>query len=312
MHEQNHVLHGLRISQRAEPRDTPWITCQNARVFAYCLPGTLESLDHLTPALWDAGAQGLEERGETLLAYFEQPIELPFDGVWLESDDTDWIATYRASLKPVQVGRIIINPGWDLSSSEIENSIVIDLEPGLAFGTGQHETTRLAIQALQNLDLENARVLDVGAGSGILALVAAKLGAKTIGVDNDEKTVPVARDNAIKNHANIEFVEGILEDVLTRGPFDVIVANLFAELHDTLMAQYKQVLEPGGWLILTGILAGTEQADAGERITWDTNSGRETLVFRALEREGFVFLRREQDGEWVLLEARSPLDHTHA
>jgi ribosomal protein L11 methyltransferase len=278
--------------------------CQNAPVFAYCLPGTLESLDHLTPALWDAGAQGLEERGDSLLAYFENPVELPFDGVWLESDDTDWIAKYRASLKPVQVGKIIINPGWDLSPNETDDSIVIDLEPGLAFGTGQHETTRLAIRALQNLQLGKARVLDVGAGSGILALVAAKLGATAIGVDNDEKTVPVARENAIKNHTDVEFIEGILEDVLDRGPFDVIVANLFAELHDMLMAQYKQVLELGGTLIMTGILAGTEQADAGERITWDTNSGRETMVTRALEREGFVLLRREQEGEWVLLEAK--------
>jgi ribosomal protein L11 methyltransferase len=275
-------------------------------VFAYCLPGTLESLDHLTPALWDAGAQGLEERGDSLLAYFENPVELPFDGVWLESDDTDWIAKYRASLKPVQVGRIIINPGWDLSPSEIADSIVIDLEPGLAFGTGQHETTRLAIRALQNLDLEKTRVLDVGAGSGILALVAAKLGATAIGVDNDEKTVVVATENAIKNHTNVEFIDGILEDVLDRGPFDVIVANLFAELHDMLMGQYKLVLEPDGTLIMTGILAGTEQADAGERITWDTNSGRETMVMRALEREGFALQRREQEGEWVLLEARLP------
>jgi ribosomal protein L11 methyltransferase len=275
-------------------------------VFAYCLPGTLESLDHLTPALWDAGAQGLEERGDNLFAYFENPVELPFEGVWLESDDTDWIAKYRASLKPVQVGRIIINPGWDLSPNEHDDSIVIDLEPGLAFGTGQHETTRLAIYALQNLNLEGARVLDVGAGSGILALVAAKLGASAIGVDNDEKTVPVARDNGKKNHANVEFIDGILEDVLDRGPFDVIVANLFAELHDLLMAQYKLVLEAGGKLIMTGILAGTEQADAGERVTWDTSSGRETLVMRALEREGFAFVRREQEGEWVLLEARVP------
>jgi ribosomal protein L11 methyltransferase len=146
--------------------------------------------------------------------------------------------------------------------------------------------------------------LDVGAGSGILALVAAKLGASAIGVDNDEKTVPVARENAIKNHANVEFIEGILEDILDRGPFEVIVANLFAELHDMLMAQYKLVLEPGGTLIMTGILAGTEQADAGERITWDSNSGREAMVTNALEREGFRLLRREQEGEWVLLEAK--------
>ena len=94
--------------------------------------------------------------------------------------------------------------------------------------------------------------------------------------------------------------------MLDRGPFDVIVANLFAELHDLLMAQYKLVLEAGGKLIMTGILAGTEQADAGERVTWDTSSGRETLVMRAIEREGFEFVRRQQNGEWVLLEAKLP------
>jgi ribosomal protein L11 methyltransferase len=256
------------------------------------MPGNLESLDHLTPALWDAGCQGLEERNGALLAYFEAKLELPFEGVWLEADDTDWISKYRASLKPVQIGRVTINPGWDLSTKDL-GEIIIDLEPGLAFGTGQHETTRMAIQALQNINLEGARVLDVGAGSGILALVAAKLGATVLGVDNDPLTVPVALENAARNHVHAEFVHGVLEDVLHRGPFDVIVVNLFAELHDLLMHQYRQSLAANGLIIMTGIMAGVGQADDGERVTWDSSSGRETLVLSAVEREGLKSVRRD-------------------
>jgi ribosomal protein L11 methyltransferase len=273
-------------------------------VLIYQIPGSLETLDHLTPALWEAGAQGLEERDGQVLVYFESRLELPFGGVWLEADDTDWIAQYRASLKPVTIGKIIINPGWDLSLDRSSDKIVIDLEPGFAFGTGQHETTRMAILALQDHNLKNARVLDVGSGSGILALVAAKLDAKVLGVDNDSSTVPVAQENAAKNNVEAEFVDGILETVLPRAPFDVVVANLFAELHDMLMSQYKTALEPGGLLLMTGIMAGTGQADAGEQVTWDTSSGRETMVMKALNREGFEFVRRVQDGDWVLLEAR--------
>ena len=267
----------------------------------YQLRGTLESLDDLTPALWDAGCTGLEERGDNLIAYFTERCELPFGGAWLEADDTDWIAAYRASLHPVTIGRVTINP----TGAALElpaNQIVIDLEPGLAFGTGQHETTRLAIDALQRLPLRGKRILDVGAGSGILGIVAQKLGATVIGVDNDPSTVNVARDNATRNISSATFQAGTLETI--EGSFDVLVCNLFAELHDALMPQYRDHLEPHGTLLMTGILAGTGQADAGERITWDTSSGRETLVTSALTREGLRLVRREQAGDWVLLEAQ--------
>ncbi len=286
----------------------------------YELRGNLESLDYLTPTLWDAGCQGLEEAtlddgSDALRAYFSDRTELPFHGRWLEVDDTDWLERYRKSLKPIRVGRVVITPGWDIFPNDL-NDIQVDLEPGLAFGTGHHETTRMAIMALQNLDLEGKAVLDVGAGSGILGIVAALMGARVLGVDNDASTVPVAIENARRNGARATFVHGTLEDVLsgslehdvpmTRGLFSVVVSNLFAELHDLLMGQYMQALEFGGRLIMTGILAGTGVADESERQTWDHSSGRENLVRAALEREGFEFIRREQQGEWVLLEARAP------
>jgi ribosomal protein L11 methyltransferase len=283
-------------------------------VLVYELPGDLESLDHLTPALWDAGCQGLEEGDGVLRAYFAALTELPFQGRWLELENTDWLERYRKSLAPIRVGRVIVSPGWDVSAGA--DDIVVDLEPGIAFGTGHHETTRMAIHALQTLELTGKAVLDVGAGSGILAIVAAMLGARVMGVDVDASTVPVAAENARRNGKQISFVHGVLEDVLngsferdvplSRELFDVLVANLFAELHDALMKQYVQALKPGGRLILTGILAGTARADAGEQVAWDTPFGRENLVMTALEREGLRLIRREQDGDWVLLEASNP------
>ncbi len=271
-------------------------------MYTYRLLGTLENLDPLTPDLWDAGCQGLSEDGNTVLAYFETMLELPFGGTWAKADDTDWLAAYRASVQPVQIGRVTITPPW-LAEQTPKNEIMLLLEPGLAFGTGQHETTHMAIEALQNHILENKKVLDVGAGTGILGIVAAKLGALALGVDNDACTVQVARENAVENAVEVEFIAGVLEDVLPQAPFDLVVANLFAELHAMLMPQYKMTMPTGGKLILTGILAGTEQADAGERITWDTSSGRETLVLGALQEHGFRLTKRVQRGDWVLLEA---------
>ena len=270
-------------------------------MYIYRLLGTLENLDAITPDLWDAGCQGLTEDNGSVLAFFETQIPLPFAGTWTKADDTDWIAAYRASVLPVTIGDVTITPPWLEPASHAKVQLL--LEPGLAFGTGQHQTTHMAILALQGVHLEGKKVLDVGAGTGNLAIVAAKLGAEAFGVDNDASTLKVAFDNAIQNHVQIDFQAGVLEDMLLFAPFDVVVANLFAELHAMLMPQYKSALAKDGRLILTGILAGTEQADAAEQITWDTSSGRENLVLGALLEHGFKLLRREQMADWVLLEA---------
>ena len=270
-------------------------------MYIYHLSGTLENLDPITPDLWDAGCQGLVESSGTVLAYFAEPLELPFGGTWQPADDTDWLAAYRASLQPVRIGNVTITPPW-LAEQTAPDSLQIILEPGLAFGTGQHETTYMAIAALQRQPLAQQKVLDVGAGTGILAIVAAKLGAIVLGVDNDSSTVVVAQENAVQNNVSADFRAGLLEDMLSHAPFMVVVANLFAELHALLMPQYKLALDPRGVLILTGILAGTEQADADEQITWDTASGRENLVLTALTEHGLRVARREQKGDWVLLE----------
>lgn len=249
------------------------------------MPGTLESLDAETPILWDAGCLGLEEAGPQLKAYFAERVELPFAGEWLETSDEDWMQKWKEGIKPVSVGAFTVVPSW-MTAEVPEGQRMLVIDPGMAFGTGHHATTQLAMRALQERDLQGKRVLDVGAGTGLLALVAASLGADAMGVDIDPITVPIARENAEINHLNIEFVEGILSDVLPRAPWDLLVCNLYAELHASLAHEYVTALAGHGEILLTGILA--------ER--WP-------LVERGLTEQGFGNIQLAYDGEWVLCTA---------
>ena len=256
-------------------------------MLVYRMPGTLTSREADLDALWGAGATGLEERDGFVRAYFDEQVTLPLDGEWTEEADRDWQAEWKKDLQPVQVGRVTVVPSW-MADEARDAPIRLIIDPGMAFGTGHHATTRLAIGALQQLELQGKRVLDVGAGTGLLALVAAALGAQAEGVDLDPITVPVARENAEVNGLNVTFTEGTLTDVLDEAPWDVLVCNLYAELHDALMGEYAQALEPGGPLILTGIL-----------------SEKRPLVLAALEREAFTDVQVQEDGEWALITARS-------
>ncbi|GGJ19301.1 50S ribosomal protein L11 methyltransferase [Deinococcus roseus] len=254
----------------------------------YQIQGSLDELDDQLPALWDAGCTGMQELNGSVQAYFEQRVEVPLTGEWIVADDTDWLEKWKADLKPVTVGQITVVPTW-LQEEAPKDSIPLIIDPGMAFGTGHHTTTQFAIKALQSLDMPGKKVLDVGAGTGLLALVAGKLGAHASGVDLDPITVPIARENAEINGLNVPFYQGVLSDVLDQGPWDVLVCNLFAELHDALMGEYLEALIPAGDLIMTGILLD-----------------RMHLVHTALEREGFTLVSSETEGEWALILAKSP------
>jgi ribosomal protein L11 methyltransferase len=248
-------------------------------VHVFCLKGDFATLDAYTPLLFELGARGLEEKPGEVWAYFPQRLELPLPGEWLELPDTDWLEAWRRDLKPVKAGPFVVLAPWHGWTGD---ELRIVLEPGMAFGTGHHETTRMALEALGERVGPGMRVLDLGTGSGILAIAAAKLGAEAEGVDIDAAVIPQALENARVNGVSPRLAEGTLESVA--GPYALVVANLYAELHARLASGYAKVLEPGGTLILTGILAE-----------------RETPVREALEAEGFALQRRRQEGEWVLL-----------
>jgi ribosomal protein L11 methyltransferase len=235
--------------------------------------------------LWALGCRGLQQDGDDVLAWFDEERALPLSGRWEDEDGTDWVAAYLAELTPVRLHALVIAP------SHVEVTLRVGerplwLDPGMAFGTGHHETTRMALAALERLDPWDRRVLDVGSGSGILAIAADLLGAReALGVDVDEATLPVARANARLNRSRARFRAGSVQAAGARHGWDLLVANLYAELHARLAPAYRAALAPHGRALLTGIL--DERAE---------------LVEEAL-RGDWTIVRRDQDGPWRLIEA---------
>jgi ribosomal protein L11 methyltransferase len=262
---------------------------------AYRLPGAaldpLASEGPLASALWDAGAAGVAEEGADLVGYFsgEPTATLPAGGAWTDVDDVDHVAEYHRTLTPVDVGPLVVAP----THRDVvlrAGQTVVWLDPGMAFGTGHHETTRLALEALAGLDLTGRRVLDVGAGSGLLAIAAERLGALDAwGLDVDPETVAVARSNARANRSRARFVAGGFGEVPVEPPVDVVLANLYAELHAAFLPGYAAATTPGADLLLTGIL-----------------DPRDALVRGALaaQRRTLETVAWRRDGDWWLVHVR--------
>lgn len=213
--------------------------------------------------LWDYGCQGTLQEGEDTVAYFAAELELPLAGQWEQVTDKDYLASYYADLTPIYLKHLVVAP-THTSVTLRAGQKPLWLDPGMAFGSGHHETTRMALEALESQPLSGKTVLDVGAGSGILAIAATLLGAANVsGIDIDPLTLPVAQANATLNRAAATFEEATL-DKLYDGSADVIAANLYAELHMLLAPDYARVLRSNGVLIITGILnerlAGVREA----------------------------------------------------
>lgn len=136
---------------------------------AFRLSGSAE--DPVSEHLWAAGCTGILEDGPDLVAYFDAPVDLPLEGTWEVADTKDWVAEYHRTLTPLAVGRLVVAPTHrQVTLGAGQRALWLD--PGMAFGSGHHETTYLALSALEKIDLRGKRVLDVGAGSGILAIAA--------------------------------------------------------------------------------------------------------------------------------------------
>lgn len=178
-----------------------------------------------------------------------------------EVADEDWVRLTQSQFDPIQIaGRIWIVPSWHKDNPIVppeapENSqknILVELDPGLAFGTGSHPTTRLCTEWLEACLPGNTQVLDYGCGSGILAIVAKKLGAaRVVGVDIDEQAVQSARYNAQANEVDINVC---LPDGLAAGTFDVVVANILSNPLKVLAPMLAGRVAPGGHLVLSGVL----------------------------------------------------------
>ena len=173
-----------------------------------------------------------------------------------EVEDADWVRLTQAQFPPTRIGeRLWIVPSWHEPPDPAATNIRLD--PGIAFGTGTHPTTRLCLEwLLQNLP-RNARVLDYGCGSGVLAIAAAKLGAReVIGVDIDEQSLDAARANSERNHVDARYTA---PGQLATGQFDVVLANILANPLRLLAPMLLSRVAPGGALVLSGVLQ--RQAD---------------------------------------------------
>ena len=186
-----------------------------------------------------------------------------------ETEDKDWINNWKQYFKPFTVDDILIKPTWEEIPKEHEDKLLIQIDPGTAFGTGAHETTQLCIRALRTYLKEGDRVLDVGTGSGILGICALKLGAgEVVGTDLDENAISASRENMESNGiepSRFRVLTGNLIDekeikeAVGYEAYDIVVANILADVIIPLQAEVPPHLKQGGIFITSGIIDMKEE-----------------------------------------------------
>ncbi len=200
-----------------------------------------------------------------------------------EIKEEDWLEAWKAQFTPLRIGRFLVRPTWS-EPRVADGAIEIVLDPGMAFGTGLHPTTQQCLEALSTVALEAKGVLDVGTGSGILAIAAAKRGASpVVAVDNDPIAVEAARANTTRNGVLVPVAQATAADV--PGRFDVVVANIVSPVLQLIAADLVARLAPKGTLIATGISAPSEPQTRAAFL----RAGLRTLVDRT-QRDDWVGL----------------------
>lgn len=206
----------------------------------------------------------------------------------------DWSTSWKVHFKPLRVGtRLLIVPTWE-DAAALPGDLVLRIDPGMAFGTGGHETTRLCLELLEKIMDDGCRaaapsLLDLGTGSGILAMAASLLGAgRILALDIDPDAVEVARENLALNDLTDKVECGTIPLELLEEGFDIILANILAEELVRLAPGLAARLNPGGSLILSGILAEKEE-----------------LVRRGFANQPLLYKETNRAGEWVAMLYRS-------
>ena len=215
-----------------------------------------------------------------------------------ETEDKDWINNWKQYFKPFTVDNILIKPTWEEIPDEHKEKLLIQIDPGTAFGTGMHETTQLCIRQLQKYVTEESRVLDVGTGSGILGIAALKLGAKKVqGTDLDENSITAVKENLESNGISQEqfsILQGnIIDDQKVQEwagyeQYDIAVANILADVIILLQKEIPVHIKHGGVFITSGII----------------NMKEEAVLEAFAGNEEFEVLEVTRQGEWVSIAAR--------
>jgi len=260
------------------------------RVLASGLGAHDQADEMVVKAYLPVGDEALRLKVEEAIWHLGQiyPIPKPVLSVVAE---TDWAEAWKAHYSVLPIGaRTVIVPRWQSYAPE-PDQVVITLDPGMAFGTGTHPTTRLCLVAMEDVVQPGMRVLDLGTGSGVLAIAAAKEGAALVlAVDIDEIAVASARDNVAANDVadRVQVAVGSLDAAV--GRYDLILVNILAEvICDLLEAGLATYLVPGGTIVASGII-----------------DEREADVRAVFGRHGFEVVGRLVERDWVALICRSP------
>jgi ribosomal protein L11 methyltransferase len=254
-----------------------WIT---VRVF----PGSAR--DAVASALFDAGAQGVQESGDAFITHVaSQQIadELHRAALAANADarveteplpDIDWSEQWKRSIHVQQLGAIAIAPPW--LATELDPAMTVVIDPGMAFGTGEHATTRGVVRLMQAVVRRGDHVADLGAGSAVLAIAAAKLGAaKAVAIEIDPDAIGNAEENVVRNGVadRVSVIEGDAAVLLPLvAPVDVIIANIISSVLIDLLPVFASGLADDGYAILSGILYSEREmmaravTDSGWRI----------------------------------------------
>lgn len=230
----------------------------------------------------------------------EYPGFIPGEPIVAYIKEEDWSSNWKTHFKPVRIGkRLVVKPTWE-DYPHSPDDIILELDPGMAFGTGSHATTRLCMEVLEKIFFREGsysdagpdfpgRVLDVGTGSGILAVTAAKLGAKHItAIDIDPQAVTVATDNILMNGCENYVSVSDTPLAAVEGEYDIVVANILAEELVKMSGELISKLRAGGFLILSGILTEKEE-----------------IVLHGFSGSGITFRETTRDAEWSCLAYRA-------
>ena len=210
---------------------------------------------------------------------------------WREVHEDDWSSAWKQYFHPLKIGeRIVIKPTWE-DYQPAEGEMIIELDPGMAFGTGTHQTTQMCVRCLEEVLIPGCTVFDVGTGSGILAIAAAKLGAKDVrAVDLDPVAVKTARENVVLNKVQdiVRLSEGdLLTGIAGEDKADLIIANIVADVIIRMAADLPRRIKEEGIFIGSGII-----------------TGRLSDVAAALEQMGFYVEKVVEEGTWAAVVAR--------
>lgn len=209
------------------------------------------------------------------------------------SDELDWRDKWKNYFHPFTIGDIVIKPSWE--EYEDDKKMVVEIDPGVSFGTGSHETTKMCIESLSKKSLNEKIVLDAGCGSGILSIVSNKLGAKkTVCLDIDSVCIDTTKENLEKNNCNLDefefYVGNIVEDKtlnenLKDESVDVVVANILADIITAMLPNLVKKIKSNGYIITSGII-----------------EGKEDKVIGSFKECGLTVTNTKKDGEWFMVE----------